>query len=315
MSKKKLNIQQKNRILKKQLNYSSNDCLEGLVVTRTQNKALIESDKGDLTLSSIRPDLESLVVGDRVLWARDAEAQGVVMSVLPRQTELGRTDRYHHYKILAANITQMVVVIAPKPEPQTLLLDSYCVAAELNGLKLSIVFNKTDLDKEHGFQKVLQNAYHPLCRSFIENSIKNPNLTGFETILKNEISIFVGQSGVGKSTLINFLLPEQSIATSPLSNTHEFGQHTTSSSYYYHLPFSGAIIDSPGVRSFGLTQLNPIDLLWGFKEFRPYIGQCKFRDCQHEHDANCAILLALKNQRISQKRYENYVKLKIQFCA
>jgi ribosome biogenesis GTPase len=315
MSKKKLNIQQKNRILKKQLNYSPNDCLEGLVVTRTQNKALIESDKGDLTLSSIRPDLESLVVGDRVLWARDAEAQGVVMSVLPRQTELGRTDRYHHYKILAANITQMVVVIAPKPEPQTLLLDSYCVAAELNGLKLSIVFNKTDLDKEHEFQKVLQNAYHPLCRAFIENSIKNPNLTGFETILKNEVSIFVGQSGVGKSTLINFLLPEQSIATSPLSNTHEFGQHTTSSSYYYHLPFSGAIIDSPGVRSFGLTQLNPIDLLWGFKEFRPYIGQCKFRDCQHEHDANCAILLALKNQRISQKRYENYVKLKTQFCA
>jgi ribosome biogenesis GTPase len=115
--------------------------------------------------------------------------------------------------------------------------------------------------------------------------------------------------------LINFLLPEQSIATSPLSNTHEFGQHTTSSSYYYHLPFSGAIIDSPGVRSFGLTQLNPTDLLWGFKEFRPYIGQCKFRDCQHEHDANCAILLALKNQRISQKRYENYVKLKTQFCA
>ncbi|NDH69409.1 MAG: hypothetical protein EBY22_16210, partial [Gammaproteobacteria bacterium] len=124
-------------LLKKQLNYSPNDCLEGLVVTRTQNKALIESDKGDLTLSSIRPDLESLVVGDRVLWARDAEAQGVVMSVLPRQTELGRTDRYHHYKILAANITQMVVVIAPKPEPQTLLLDSYCVAAELNGLKVA----------------------------------------------------------------------------------------------------------------------------------------------------------------------------------
>ena len=191
MASKKLSHQQKNRILKKQQSYSLKECLSGLVITRTQNKALIESDDGTMHLCIIRPDIESLVVGDKVLWQVDKSGHGVIVSVLQRQTELSRLDRFHKLKILAANITQMVVVVAPLPEPTTLLIDSYIVAAELIGVKVTIVFNKTDLDKNHALESMLRNDYANLCHAFIAHQKHLSDLKPFQELLKNEVSIFV----------------------------------------------------------------------------------------------------------------------------
>ena len=152
MGKKKLTIQQKNRIQIKQKAYQNllpaGVIQEGLVITRTKNQALIENSRDqDRVLCKIRPDINSLVVGDVVHWQREAENSGVVESVALRETELSRMDKYGQNKLLASNITQMVVVLAPKPEPSDLLLDSYLIAAELMNLRVSIVFNKTDLDE------------------------------------------------------------------------------------------------------------------------------------------------------------------------
>jgi ribosome biogenesis GTPase len=313
MSKKKLTIQQKGRIEKKQQTFDTENALEGLVITRGKKQALIESmDDHREVLCTIRADIHSLVVGDRVYWQKATANQGVIERVFPRQTELGRPDRYQQYKALAANITQLIIVVAPKPLFSELLIDSYLVMAELLGVKVSIVFNKNDLD-DGDYELMLRQAYEPLVHKFLSNSQLNPNVLDLKSILEGEVSIFVGQSGVGKSTMINLLLPDKSLATSPLSAIHEFGQHTTSNAYYFHLPNSGAIIDSPGVRSFGLWKVTKPDLLWGFKEFRPFIGQCKFRDCDHMTSPRCALLDAVKNQEISEKRYQNYVKLRSQF--
>lgn len=316
MSKKKLSIQQKARIAQKHQSYSLDErhgLKEGRVITRSKNKALVESIDCSLQiLCAIRPDIESLVVGDRVLWQEEA----VVEAVLPRTTVLSRPDRYGQIKLMAANISQMIIVVAPKPEPADLLIDSYLVAGELIGLKVSMVFNKLDIDEQQlcvDYQK----QYQHLCHQFITNQKNDPNLLGLQMLLQDEISIFVGQSGVGKSSLIQLLLPDLAtqIATSPLSVIHEFGQHTTSNAHYFHLLYSGAIIDSPGVRSFGLSKASKEDILWGFKEFRPFIGQCKFRDCNHVTAPHCAILSALKSDKISEKRYENYVKMVNQYSS
>lgn len=313
MAKKKLTIQQRARIARKHASFAnlSNEAIEqGLVITRGKNKALVVSASGEKYLCMIRPDILSLVVGDKVTWLPTTQGSGVIESVLPRDMMLSRTDKFGKVKPLAANLTQMIVVIAPKPEPSELLLDSYIVAAELMGLKLSLIFNKIDIDDAHLLDEYRKN-YASFCHQLISNSIQSPNLGALENLLKDEINIFVGQSGVGKSSIIKLLLPTlaDEIATSPLSHIHEFGQHTTSNAYYFNLPFGGAIIDSPGVRSFGLGKISPQDLLWGFKEFRPFIGHCKFRDCDHLSSANCAILNAVKKEQISEKRYKNYVKM------
>lgn len=314
MGKKKLSKQQLQRINQKQLAYADKDMQKGLVITRGKTQALVEILDTDAEIvCNIRADIDSVVVGDIVYWQQKTPTQGVIEAVLPRRTELGRYDKYHHFKVLAANITQMIVVIAPKPEPSTLLLDSYLVAAACLGVKLSIVFNKTDLDENNALESDYRNLYQDLSENFITNSQSRPNLKELEQLLNHEQSVFVGQSGVGKSSIINLILPEQMLATLPLNAIHELGQHTTSNARLYHLPYGGAIIDSPGVRAFSLSHLKQADLLWGFQEFRPYIGKCKFRDCSHIKSPHCAIIEAVEQGKISEQRYENYVKLVAQF--
>ena len=315
MSRKKLSKQQLQRINQKQLAYADKDMQKGLIISRGKTQALVEILDADAEIvCNIRADIDSVVVGDIVYWQQETANCGVIVAVLPRKTELGRYDKYHHFKILAANISQMIVVIAPKPEPSTLLLDSYLVAAACIGVKLALVFNKTDLDDDkQSLETYYRDLYQGLCAHVITNSQLRPNIQGFEAILAQEQSVFVGQSGVGKSSIINLILPEQMLATLPLNAIHELGQHTTSNARLYHLPYEGVIIDSPGVRAFSLSHLKQADLFWGFEEFRQFIGLCRFRDCCHIKSPHCAIIEAVKQGKISKQRYENYVKMLAQF--
>lgn len=320
MSKRRINKQQSMRIQKIQASYrlqpegSDSQLTEnGLVLTRYSRHADIEDKKGNRFHCSIRPNIDSLVAGDRVIWQIEGKNSGVVVSRYPRQSILGRPDRRGQLKPVAANINQVIIVVAAKPELTWSLLDSYLIMVEHLSLTACIVLNKVDLSCE-SLKEELLTCYQPLGYRILFTS-KEQNL-GYETLkqtLNHQTSVFVGQSGVGKSSLIAALLPKNEIRTAEISISSELGCHTTSNSCYYHLPSGGALIDSPGVREFGPWNMPVSDIIQGYREFSPLISQCKFRNCNHRDSPECAIIKALNKGTLNQKRYENYLKIITQF--
>jgi len=213
---------------------------------------------------------------------------------------------------MAANIEQIVIVSSLTPEPKAYLIDRYLVAAETLPATPVILLNKIDLLNAENKEKIqaLENEYNRIGYKLIKASnITDDGFDELHQVLKNKTSIFVGLSGVGKSSLIMHLLPEHDIRIGDLSAATGEGKHTTTSSMLYHLPCGGQLIDSPGVRDFGLWNSSPDDILYGFKELRPFIGHCKFSNCSHKHEPGCAILAALEAGDISAQRYEHYQKM------
>lgn len=320
MSKRRINKQQSTRIERIQKTYQEHletnpDILaDGLVITRFSRHVEIEDNQGKRLRCSIRPNLDTLVAGDRIIWQTEGTNQGVVVSLYPRASVLARPSSSGLSKPVAANITQMIIVIAPKPAISWPLLDSYLIMAETLHLHAVILLNKTDLGCEDIKQRLL-NEYQPLNYPLIMvNKLESDTLQPLKDVLNQQVSVFVGQSGVGKSSLIASVLPhEESIVTQEISAGSELGQHTTSNSRYYHLPSGGALIDSPGVREFSLWDTDPPTIARGYIEFNPLISGCKFRNCTHIATPHCAIIDALAKGIISPGRYDNFKKLCIQY--
>jgi ribosome biogenesis GTPase len=322
MSKRRISAQQSTRINIKQRQYREqteinpqNNTLNGLVITRFGKQVIVESPEHTRILCSIRPSIDSLVAGDNVVWQEEGGLHGVVVSRYPRHSVLGRPGARGQVKAVAANITRIMVVVACAPQISWPLLDSYLVMAEFLKIDASIVLNKTDLPCETIKQQLLQ-EYQPLGYSI--HTINQANSESREHLavyLNEQISVFVGQSGVGKSSIISRLLAEKHhIQTGSISDRTELGKHTTSASCLYHLPLGGAIIDSPGVREFGLWHIKPKEIAQGFREFKAYIRQCKFRNCSHQDTLGCALIDAVKNRLVSLNRYHNYVKIVTQLA-
>lgn len=314
MSKRRINQQQSSRIAKNQKTYQTanrdNELEKGLIVKCFGREALIESESGNLVRGSIRPSINSLVAGDRVLWLSEGKSKGAIVSRFDRVSVLMRKDRSHHLKAVAANISQMMVVIAPKPDVSWILLDSYLVMAEYLKLKACIVLNKTDLPHEATSNR-LKKEYEELGYPIL--STNQSDLLSFNQLkiqLADETSVFIGQSGVGKSSLIGRLLGQtQDIPTMGLSVLSQLGRHTTSNSCFYHLAEGGAIIDSPGIRELVLWHLPPSIIAAGYREFKSYIQACKYRNCSHIQDEGCALKAAVTHAKVSEHRYANYIKL------
>lgn len=312
MSKRRINKQQSLRILKNQQAFQDipdENKQDGLVISRFSRHADIEDLQGQHIRCALRPNLESIVAGDRVVWQPLQEGRGVVLSRYQRQSELSRTDRQGKSKPVAANISQIMIVVASMPEISWLLLDSYLVMAENLKLKVSIVLNKADLPCD-SLKAQLQQCYAPLGYPVLLTSQKD--CLGYALLqeaLNSEISVFVGQSGVGKSSLISSVLPEEDIVTASISEASQLGCHTTSNSRYYHLPTGGALIDSPGVREFTLGQLPSHEVIYGFRELRALIGQCQFRNCNHIDSPGCALTAARNKGDIQESRYKSFLAL------
>ena len=317
MSKRRITKQQSSRIQKNQDAYQHSPLINdpsqpnhnGLVITRFGRHAEIETTDKQRIHCSIRPNLEAIVAGDQVIWQQTSEDQGVVVSCCPRQSVLGRPDSRGNYKPVAANITQLLIVVAPKPEISWALLDSYLIMAELLQLNACIILNKIDLDCE-GIKKELLLVYQALSYRVLFTCQKNQQ--GKKELLlqlKDQTSVFVGQSGVGKSSLISQVLPHETISVADISKQSELGCHTTSNSRFFHLPQGGALIDSPGVRAFGLWECSKKDIIYGFREFRTLGTQCKFSNCIHVNTPGCAILDAVEKKTVSKNRYDNLIKL------
>ena len=320
MSKRRISDQQSARIEKKQKHYREPTKIEnnatiadGLIIRRFSRHAIVESIEGARIHCSIRPNIDSLVAGDKVIWQTEGDRQGVVVSCYPRQSVLGRPDKRGLLKPVAANISQVMIVVAPKPEISWALLDSYLVMTEFLNLHACIVLNKIDLCAEPLQQqlRLYQQLGYPVLFTSKNN---NEGYQDLQKSLDHQTSVFVGQSGVGKSSLISRILPlEANIQTAAISERTDLGCHTTSSSCLYHLPTGGALIDSPGVRDFGLWHMPAREIAKGYREFKPYLSHCKFRNCNHRDSKGCAIIAAVNDDLISHNRFENYVKISAQF--
>ncbi|WP_338590100.1 small ribosomal subunit biogenesis GTPase RsgA [Shewanella khirikhana] len=287
-----------------------------IVISRFGQHADVEVGSGEIIRCNIRRTVQSLVTGDKVI-VRQAQDDGsaiggVVEAVHPRTSSLTRPDLYDGVKIIAANIDQILIVTSVVPAFTTQIIDRYLVASEDTGIKPVIILNKMDLldeDSRNDIEQALK-RYESLGYPVYQVSSKSKE--GIETLqglLKDKISVFVGQSGVGKSSMINALLPDAELLTGDVSENSGLGQHTTTTARLLHLPSGGDLIDSPGVREFALWHLPADRVSWCFVEFRDYLGTCKFRDCKHRDDPGCSIREALEDGKIHQDRFNNYHRI------
>lgn len=293
---------------------------DGVVISRFGMHADVEDTDGSVHRCNIRRTIRSLVTGDLVVWRPGVEGgatvKGIVEAVHERRSVLTRPDFYDGIKPIAANIDQIIIVSAILPELSLNIIDRYLIASETLGIEPLLVLNKTDLldDEGRAFVDEQMNIYRQIgYRVLMVSSYAKAGLQELENALTDRVSIFAGQSGVGKSSLLNTLLGldlgSEQILTNDVSDVSGLGQHTTTASRLYHFPHGGDVIDSPGVREFGLWHLEPEQITQGFVEFREFLGHCKFRDCKHDTDPGCAIREAVENGAIDEVRFESYHRI------
>jgi ribosome biogenesis GTPase len=277
----------------------------GLVITRFGQHLLVESQDGELFKCTGRKNIELSVAGDQVIFQPTDNEQGIVLALLERKNELNRA-----HKLIATNIDQLWVVVAIEPHYQFELIDRYLVVAHSLGIEINIVVNKIDLSTN--IDKIKQDFLMYAHSGYIIHYlsvVQNIGIDTFKQALNHKNQLFLGQSGVGKSSLINALIPELDLRVNEISTKSKLGKHTTTNTTLYHIPSGGNLIDSPGVREFQLDNLSNQEILKGFKEFSPFLGLCKFRNCTHTQEPKCAIKQALENGEIHSKRYASYLSL------
>ena len=247
-----------------------------------------------------------LACGDIVNIKLTDKAQGVVESSLPRTSLLYRSSTLKS-KILASNVTQIVIVLATQPSFYEALLNRCLVAAEAANIKPLIVLNKCDLAEVDDAKNKLK-LYQNLGYQVLHLSAKQ-NISALQPYLSHHQSVLVGQSGMGKSTIINALLPNENVRTQEMSAALDSGKHTTTAAHLYHLDADSSLIDSPGLQEFGLNHLSQEILELAFIEFRPYLGNCRFNNCKHTHEPDCAVIGAVNAGKISAIRLKFYQEL------
>jgi len=286
------------------------DLQPGRVVEHRGKSLTVEDSEGSRWLCRIRSRLEPAAVGDQVLWSQSDEHQGRVEQILPRQTVLSRPAPRNRTRPVAANLDQLIAIVAPKPECDLLLLDQYLVICENSDLPVLILLNKCDLAEAGTIQSALA-PYSQLGYEVLKISAKlEDGLPALKHHLQQHCSILVGQSGVGKSTLTNRLLPGIELVTREVSDATGHGRHTTTATSLYKLPNGGELIDSPGVNVFGLAEIDNAKLARGYREIARASEACRYHNCQHLNEPGCTVQQQVEQGLIHADRYARYLKLR-----
>lgn len=335
MAKRRLTQQQKRRVSSQRQKKHASPELQsesgllgeeqnGLVITSFGKRVLVEGEDGEHYNCKIRQHLGKLVAGDKIIWRTDIESgSGVVTSVLPRTHELSRPGFRGQTRMVAANIDFIGIVAPVVPGIHPDMIDRYLVGAEQLGIPAIIILNKTDLLESDEHWEAVAELLTPYDEMEIPlipaSTVSQQGLDELQAFMQGKNSVFVGPSGAGKSSLINALIPDLGIRVGELSEATGLGKHTTTNSILYHLPnladgsYGGNLIDSPGVRQFNPAPCELSELESYYPDFAPFLGQCKFSNCSHGHEPDCAIKQAVENGDIAFTRYQSFRRLLEEF--
>ena len=268
----------------------------------------------ELALEIARRQQTLIAVGDEVFVHRESGLD-IVREVLPRRSRLARPDpgNPNAERLIVANVDVVVVIVSVKAPPlHPRLIDRYLVAVQRGNAQAAICVNKVDLlsPQERSFELAKLRPYERLGIEVAPcSTLNHEGMARVRQIIDGKTCAFVGHSGVGKSSILNALHPELGIDTGAVSEVYGRGRHTTTASSLYHLGGQTRLIDTPGIRSFGIGDMGPAELCWYFPEFAPFASGCKFRDCSHSHEPGCAVKAAAEADRIPRERYETYLRL------
>jgi ribosome biogenesis GTPase len=287
---------------------------EALVLVSYGNSGVVELPGGERRECKYRRSVGRPYCGDRVEVETFDDGSLAVNAILPRANEFVRAGPRGQKQAIAANLDQVLIVVAPTPEPSRDLLERYLVAVHSLGIQPLIVLNKAEqleraaLSANSPLRRL--DEYQALGYPVLRTSCKGtPGITVLTPALSTRTSILVGQSGVGKSSLANALLPDLDLQTGELSRVTGKGTHTTTTTIMYTLACGGRLLDSPGVWEYGLWHMTPGELEAGFAEFRPFAGRCRFNDCHHAGEPDCAVRAAVEAGAIREWRYGSYRRL------
>ena len=295
--------------------------MNGVVIKATGKRYTVKTADGEIVQCRLKgkfriqgiKSTNPIVVGDKVELEQESELWMIIKlherknNILRKSVNLSKQTH-----IIAANIDQAILMITlDSPVTTTGFIDRFLVSANAYGVEVILLLNKIDL-LDNTMQKNknnLQEVYEKIGYKFFAFSVLNDDLSAIKTLMKGKVNMISGHSGVGKSTLINKLQPNLNIDTKQVSDTHKQGQHTTTFSELHDLDFGASIIDTPGIRGFGLVELTPNDIGNYFPEFFAIKQKCKYHNCIHKNEPDCAVKTALGNGEIAESRYKNYLNM------
>ena len=297
--------------------------MKGLVIKNTGSWYSVKTDtgkvveckiKGNFRLKGIR-STNPVAVGDNVEIALNSEGTAFITHIEERRNSIIRKSQNlsKQSHILAANVDQAFLIVTVNyPQTSTTFIDRFLASAEAYSVPVVLVFNKCDIlsDDERHYQQSMIHLYETIgyeCREV--SATTGEGVDGLHALLKGKITLLSGNSGVGKSTLINKILPEANLRTAEISDAHNTGMHTTTFSEMLELPEGGYIIDTPGIKGFGTFNMEPEELTSYFPEIFHFSKGCKFSNCTHTHEPGCAVLKAIDDHYIAQSRYQSYLNM------
>ena len=297
--------------------------MKGLVIKNTGSWYTVLTDDGDMVESKIKGNFRlkgirstnPVAVGDRVGLVRNQEGTAFINEIEDRRNYIIRksSNLSKQSHIIAANVDQAVLIVTVNyPVTSTTFIDRFLASAEAYRVPVLLVFNKTDLldEDELRLQQMMCDLYENIGYTCLQvSAATGQGIEGLQTHILNKISVFSGNSGVGKSTLLNQLIPGVCLRTAEISEAHQMGTHTTTFSEMFRLPEGGWAIDTPGIKGFGTFDMEPQEICGYFREIFHFSKDCHFGNCTHTHEPGCAVLQALENHYIAQSRYNSYVSM------